>query len=140
MGIVLAGYLSLLGGLGLVMDIPFFVFTISAIFLLIIFELYYVFRFKDVAKEADKYDLNELETKITRYNWPEFVFLLAVAVIIFFVPWTVISLKIALSATQVLIAILLASYAFFVLRAHLNKFEIINLPLINRWRFMQKKW
>jgi hypothetical protein len=140
MFLVLFGYISLLGGLGVVMDISFFVFTLSAILLILVFEVYYIFRFSDTSKTFVKYDLVEIEKKLSKDYWPEFLFILSIAAIVFFIPWVVVSSSLSIYSTQLLVALLISGYTFFFIRPHLNRFELLNRSPFNKWRVLNKQW
>jgi len=140
MFIVLSGFIALSGQLGLIMDFPYFTMTLSALFIILAFELYYLFKFQVTARDQKKYDLTQIETKITTMYWPEFMFLLSITIIVFFIPWLVVDVNLAISSLQILVSILLSAYSFFVLRAHFNKIELINLPVIKKWKFLHRNW
>jgi hypothetical protein len=140
MFIVLGGFIALSGQLGLIMDFPYFTLTLLALFLILAFELYYLIKFQVTAFEQKKYDLTQIESKITASYWPEFMFLISISLIVFFVPWLVINSTLALASIQILVALLLSAYSFFILRAHFNKIELINLPVIKKWKFLHRNW
>lgn len=139
----LSGFIALVGGLGFVMDTSFFVFTLISILIIITSFLYYFFRFKDEGKRLSKYDPKVIEKNILANNWPEFVFLLSLCILLLFVPSLVISVNIALSSIQVIIAILLSAYTFFVLRKYMLEISIFDNKLLNKVsksKWFIKKW
>jgi|GEM_PF-3100397 len=140
MFIVFGGFIALSGQLGIIMDFPFFTMSLAALFIILAFELYYLIKFQVTAKEQKKYDLSQIETKITSSYWPEFMFLISITLVVFFIPWLVVNVELALSSLQILVALLLSAYSFFVLRAHFNKIELINLPVIKKWKFLHRNW
>ncbi len=138
--IVFLGFGSVIGAVGVVMEQTFFTITLTGIFLIVIFEMYYVFRFKQLLQIEVKKSLQEISLKISKDYWPEFVFLLSMILIILVLPWIVISGELTLSIFQIVFAMLLIAYNFFVLRDYLLPFDFFTHKKFKFNKFLQKKW
>lgn len=140
LAIVLLGFVSILGALGVVMETTFFIITITSMFIIVVFNIYYVFRFKHLKSINEKMNSREISQKISKDYWPEFVFLLAVILVVFVLPWLVVSKEVTFGVLQILFAMLLIAYNFFILRDNLLPSNLLQGKLFRDSKLLNKKW
>ena len=138
--LVLLGFVSIVGALGVVMESTFFILTITSVFIIVLFNIYYVFRFKHLKILNEKMKISEISQKISKDYWPEFVFLLAVVLVIFVLPWLVVSRDVTFGVIQILFAMLLIAYNFFILRENLLPSNLFQNKIFRDSKLLNKKW
>jgi hypothetical protein len=140
---VLLGFVSLLGKLGVVMDDPFFTFTLGSFMVLLLFSIYSLLRIRDLLQLEKFEKLSLLYARLKNKYWPEGVFLFCTGLLVVGLPWVVVERTVALGALQMLWALLISLGIFFYVRPALSRAIIALYARSKRLassHFWQKQW
>lgn len=140
--VLLIGFGSILGKLGIIMDNNFWSIFFLSIGIIMIFRIYEILKVRMILKTLETEDIEDAYNKMIEIYWPEFIFISCFLALMAFLPLTVLGVSILKSSTMVIYAILIAFASVLYLKPFLQRelLTISNSKLLKKINFLNKKW
>lgn len=139
---ILIGFVSLLGEMGVIMNINFVCLVLFSFGVIMIFRLYDLQKFKAVIKTNEYIGLNETNGKLISYYWPEYIFISSFLLLISYIPLTVINPSLLKAGTMIVFSIFISLLGVFYLKPKISELflSLFEIKQLKKIRFFSKQW
>lgn len=140
--VLLIGFGSILGKMGLVMDNNFWSIFFLSIGIIMLYRIYEILKVRMILKTLETESIEDAYNKMIEIYWPEFVFISCFLALMAFLPLTVLGISILKSSIIVIYAILVGFTSVLYLKPFLQKelLVISNSKLLKKINILNKKW